>query len=72
MIALPRLAAKIRRSVLLQEPERSYWAANLSTMTPKQKQRLDDILSRAEIAFWGNKAQKYISILTRATVALAQ
>ena len=65
------LTSKVQSSHLLSEAERTYWMASLPRMTEPQLQKLSSILEKAEAIPWGEKAEKYLRIITKATAALA-
>ena len=65
------LTSKVQSSHLLSSAERTYWLASMPRMTEPQLQKLEGILTKAEAIPWGEKAQRYLSIITKATAALA-
>ncbi len=68
---LSALASRVSSSRLLSAVERSYWLSNLPRMSDAQIVRLESILEKAAALPWTDKAQQLLSLIAKATVAIA-
>lgn len=68
-IDVKKLEARVRDSALITKREKAYWLERLDTMTDPQIEKLDRILSEAEIIAWTPKMSEYVDVIQRGQTA---